>query len=63
MAVKHICDRCGSEQDVGRMVLNMAVSPPHKTDDLPKQDQDLCPECLRIFCGAVKEALRACPRS
>jgi hypothetical protein len=58
MATKYICDQCGSEDHVGRVTLKMAVAQPHKTDGLPENDQDLCPDCLKKLSAAVKELLK-----
>lgn len=63
MATKYICDRCGSEKNVGRVTMSMAVSSPHGAADLPKMDQDLCPKCLNYFLPSIKQAFLPLSRS
>lgn len=63
MAVKHICDRCGSEEGVGRVTLNIAVSTPHKADRLPKWDYDLCAKCLKEAVDLISPHLIPITRS
>lgn len=57
MAVKYICDRCKSEEGVGRVSVSMAVSTPHDAKGLPKIDADLCGPCKANLCSAVLSAI------
>lgn len=63
MAVKFVCDRCGSEDNVGRVVMSMAVSSPHKTEGLPKWDKELCAACLKEVAAMVPASIVPMSRS
>lgn len=55
--IKHICDHCGTDEKVGRVTLDMAVSQPHKSGGLAKGDGDLCPMCLQKLISEVHLAM------
>lgn len=63
MATRFICDRCGSEEGVGRVVLSLAVSTPHNAKGLPSFDKDLCGNCLKEVVAMIPHQLMPITRS
>ncbi len=47
MGVNYYCDNCGETgTSIGRVVVTIGVSAPHRSTCIPEFDRDLCPTCL-----------------
>lgn len=57
MAVKYVCDNCGIEEGVGRVVLSICISTPLTNAHLPKFDGELCPMCLQRLAATVRDVV------
>jgi hypothetical protein len=53
MAQKTICDRCGTDQNVGRFTIALSCSD-HARENIPaSRDSDLCTPCLKEVRAAL----------
>lgn len=57
MTQKTICDRCGTDQNVGRFTIDFARCD-HAKEDIPaSRDSDLCISCLKEVKAALDSVL------